>query len=346
MEDVLGGRTDRERFDDFLAHWESILTRRVAEAVEACAEIDGVCGLLLAGSVGRGEPWPLSDIDLLPIYNDGQVEGAQAEIERRRVEILGRWVNEGWWTGLDIGRLMFTRDELIRVLAPSGPDITTLLRDDRWYYSLDKGYRGRSAYDPTGLADALARWLTEHRFSRPSVRFRLARARREVEASYRRLQASIECHDPQEATKDLRSAVKWLQAWQLECWGERDTSLGRIGTRFEVLAHDRDQADLVKTLRVLSDLEDEAVQQRMAAAPDWVWERHDRSWRARRYVGEAVTRLQDARDTLRVCSLYEMRSVLARPFPSWLAIRPEAEALTEQATHLAALMALCFAATP
>lgn len=346
MEDVLGGRTDRERFEDFLANWESILARRVAEAVEACAEIDGVCGLMLAGSVGRGEPWPLSDIDLLPIYDDDHVEEARAEIERRRVEILGRWVNEGWYTGLDVGRLMFTRNELIRVLGPSGPDIATLLRDDRWYHSLDKGWRGRAAYDPMDLVDALAHWITEHRFSPPSVRFRLARAGREVEESYRHLQAYIGSQDPQEATKELRSAVKWLQTWQLERWGERDTSQGRVGTRFELLAHDRDQPELVEALRVLSDLENESVQRRMAAAPDWVWERHDRSWRARRYVGEAVTRLQDARDTLRVCSLYEMRRVLARPFPSWLAIRTEAEALNEQATHLAALMGLWFADMP
>ncbi len=345
MEDVLGGRTDRARFDDFLTHWESILARRVTEAVEACAQVPGVYGLLLAGSVGRGEPWPLSDIDLLPIYDDAQVEEAQAEIERRRVELLGRWVTEGWGTGLDIGRLMFTRHELMRVLGSSGPDITTVLKDDRWYHSLDKGYRGRAVYDPTDLGDALAHWLTEHRFSRAAVRFRLARARQEVEASSRRLHASIERQEPQEATKDLRTAVKWLQTWQLERWGERDTSLGRVGTRFEVLALDRGQPELVKALRVLSDLEDASVQRRMAVAPDWVWERHDRSWHARRSVGESVTRLQDARDTLRVSSLYEMGRALARPFPSWLAIPSEAEALTEHATQLAALMARCFADT-
>ncbi|MDP9359379.1 MAG: hypothetical protein M3R02_29660, partial [Chloroflexota bacterium] len=224
-------------------------------------------------------------------------------------------------------------------------DITTVLQDDRWYYSLDKGYRGRAVYDPTGMADALAHWLTEHRFSRAAVRFRLARARQEVEASSRRLHASIERQEPQEATKDLRTAVKWLQTWQLERWGERDTSLGRVGTRFEVLALDRGQPELVKALRVLSDLEDASVQRRMAVAPDWVWERHDRSWHARRSVGESVTRLQDARDTLRVSSLYEMGRALARPFPSWLAIPSEAEALTEHATQLAALMARCFADT-
>lgn len=43
-----------------------------------------------------------------------------------------------------------------------------------------------------------------------------------------------------------------------------------------------------------------------------------RSWRARRWIGEDVTEVQDARDVLRVCSHYELRRVAAAPFPAWL----------------------------
>jgi hypothetical protein len=46
--------------------------------------------------------------------------------------------------------------------------------------------------------------------------------------------------------------------------------------------------------------------------------RHTHSWRARRWIGEDVTEIQDARDVLRVCSHYELRKVAAAPFPAWL----------------------------
>ena len=346
VEDVLGGRTDPHRFAAFLADWEAVLARRVEAAVAAFAAVDGVVGLVLAGGVGRGEPWPLSDIDLLPIYDDARMAEAQSEVERRRVALLAPWVAEGWWTGLDVGRLAFGRAEVVAALASDGPGPASLLGDDRWYHAVDKAYRGRAAHDPEGLAGRLAGWFTEHRFNAETVRFRLARNRSEVAATERRLRACLERRDAAGATMAIRSAVKWLQTGMLEGWGERDNSLGRLGTRFARLARDRGREDLVDAMDDLSDLGDSSLRQRLATAPGWVWERHDRSWRARRHVGEAVTRLEDARDTLRVCTLYAARQVEVPPFPGWLAIPTDAGALNDKAAHLVNLRRLWFAELP
>lgn len=168
MEDVLGGRTDSRRFAEYLSDWEAILERRIDEAVAALAEVEGVHGLVLAGSLGRSEAWPLSDIDILPIYDAAMMDVAAAEVERRRLALLEPWIGQGWWTGLDIGRLRFTRDEVIGVTTRHDHEMLDILSDDRWYYSIDKGYRGRAVYDPDGTAAALATWFTEQRFN-PSV---------------------------------------------------------------------------------------------------------------------------------------------------------------------------------
>lgn len=343
MEDVLGGRTDSRRFSAFLANWQAVLARRVDQAVAAFADVDGVSGLVLAGSIGRGELWPLSDIDLLPIYDDDRAQVAQHEVERRRVETLRPWIDEGWWTGLDIGRLMFLRSELDQLVALEGAQPDELMRDDRWYYSIDKGYRGRAVYDPEGLASRLARWLSEHRFAPDVVQFRLQRERREVAMAQEALVGRLGHGDHVGATVALRAAVKWLMIWQLEIWGERDVSQGRIGTRFTQLAKARSQSELALALDVLSSLADASVEQRMAAAPDWVWERHDRSFLARCSIGEGVSRIEDARDTLRVCAMYETRRISGPPFPAWLAIPTEISTLDAQAVRLAAVIDWRFA---
>jgi hypothetical protein len=255
-------------------------------------------------------------------------------------------VAEGWWTGLDIGKLAFTAFEVAAAIAADAPASTALLDDDRWYYSIDKAYQGRAVYDRSGLAAPLARWLTAQRFSSPVVRLRLDRARREVEQARHRSRVSLEHRAARGVTIAVRTAVMWLQAWQLERWGERDASLARVGTRFEVLARERGRPELAAALNELSCLDDASVERRMAAAPGWVWERHDRSWRARRHVGEPVTRRQDARDVLRVCGHYALRRQPASPYPAWLAIPVDAGRLAAIAERLSAVASCWFLDDP
>lgn len=158
MEDVIGGYTDAERFRGFLAAWRTRLGERTARAVAAISAIDGVDGLILAGSIGAGQPWPLSDIDVLPVYDDLKQPAAQEAVEAARLALIEQWRDEGWWTGVDTGRLCFTTEELGRVFRIPDPDPLPLLTDDRWYHSIDKGFRGRAVADPHGLAAPLAGW--------------------------------------------------------------------------------------------------------------------------------------------------------------------------------------------
>ncbi len=333
MEDVLGGRADSIRFQAFLDNWEAIMARRVEEALAAFGSVEGLHGLVLAGSVGRGDPWPLSDLDLLPIYADDALDSAPAEIDRRRRILLARWIAEGWWTGLDIGRLRFTQSEVERVLNADEETPLEVLGEDRWYYSLDKGYGGRALLDADGLATALTAWFTAHRFVSQVVAFRLARERQELGLAVRRCDEAAHARDPLMATMQLREAVKWVQTWHLERWGHRDNSLGRLGTRFAIQAKAHGVAWLVEALDDLSDLDAASVWRRLETAPDWVHERHDRSWRARQHVGEPISRLDDARDTLRVCALYGVRRIAEPPYPAWLSIL-DAEVLATKVTKL------------
>ena len=327
MEDVIGGRADPAKFDAYLADWRTVLARRTAAAVAALSEVSGVCGLILAGSLGRGDEWPLSDIDLLPIYN-GAIDGdAAAEVERRRMALQSEWLRQGWWTGLDIGRLAFTQEELRQALEGDDLTVAALLQDDRWYHSVDKGYQGRAVFDTARVADALTEWLTAHRFSPAVVRLRMEREEQEIADAMDRLGDAEIKADPLGVAVESRLVVKWVQTWLLESWGERDNSLGRFGTRFERSAHAHGMTDLITKLNSVSSLDEGSVRRRMSAAPAWVWERHDRSWRSRRLIGEEVLRDQDARDVLRVCSHYALQKHPSPTYPEWLAVPTERQTM-------------------
>jgi hypothetical protein len=252
--------------------------------------------------------------------------------------MLAPWIDEGWWTGLDIGKLAFTRSEVTRMLSLDEPSVLTALVDDRWYHSLDKAYGGQAVFDPDGLASSLADWLTRQRFSPSIVRLRLAREHRQVTSALQNLRVSLDQEDMLAATTALRTGVHWRRIAMLEEWGERDASVARVGSRFDKLAVARGLRRIAETLNVLCDLDDASVDQCMAAAPWWVRERHDRSLRAWQKHGDSVNRLEDARDVLRISTLYAMRRLSAPPFPAWLSIPTDGKELLERAAILAALV--------
>src|SRR5262245_16877926 len=90
--------------------WRQILDERLEEAIAALSSVPGVRGLVLAGSVGRGEPWPLSDIDMLPVTAAGA--DIAAELERCHAALIDWWAASGRAQTLDMGWLRFTDQEV------------------------------------------------------------------------------------------------------------------------------------------------------------------------------------------------------------------------------------------
>jgi len=150
MDEVLGTHNDDLEFARYLYRWREFMAARIAQAAGTFAAVPGIDGLILAGSNGAGTAWPLSDIDLIPIYQDAQLERVREAVEQVRLELMAGWSRQGWRTGLDIGRLYFTRSEVDRAAAFGDDDLPRLLQDDRWYHAIDKAYCGKALSDAGG----------------------------------------------------------------------------------------------------------------------------------------------------------------------------------------------------
>ncbi|WP_331748391.1 nucleotidyltransferase domain-containing protein (plasmid) [Streptomyces sp. NBC_00984] len=98
--------------------WKQLLDDRLTEAVDMLGAVPGVHGLIVGGSLGRDEPWPMSDIDLLPVYASS-MEPSQ-RVEERRNELVDRWAASGHAQTLDPGWPAFTAQEQRDVLS-AGP---------------------------------------------------------------------------------------------------------------------------------------------------------------------------------------------------------------------------------
>lgn len=322
---------------DLFTNWQRILEERAGQSMEALSQVPGVLGLILCGSLGRREGWPLSDVDLILIYEDGEAERASAEVEAARVALLDEWMDEGLSTSLDAGKLAFARSEVEAALSLPPGEATQLLDDPGWFHSLDKGYRGRAAFDPDGLAAPLAAWLTEARFAPEVMRGRIEAHWRQTLTYQQRAVKALHDGNPVAAELALRESLHALMRNLIERWGGRDNSFARFGTRFAHTAADRGEQALAGEIFTLAGLDAAGVARRLALTPEGIRLRHRLSLAARKLVGEPISADEDARDVLLVFSTMRMRHGLP-PFPVWIDIAGDAAVTADRVERYSRLL--------
>jgi predicted nucleotidyltransferase len=339
--------------------WRELLDERLAEAVAELGRVQGVRGLIVGGSLGRGDPWPLSDIDLVPIYASSagtpdpaaeagrrhaprlepglEVERRHAppvdparEVERRQALLVDWWAASGRAQTLDVGWLAFTDREVLEAVDSGPVEAAARMPDRRWLHGTDKAYGGRAAADPDGLAQAFVDWVNRVRFHPLVVAARARLWWRQALDARRDAGAALAGQDPASATSRLREAAGALRLALIEGWGERSSSMGRDWTRFERMADRRGRRDLAERLAALADADPQALARRADLAPAWLRERIDLAAGARRLIGEDVTPAQNARDQLLAFATHvaRHRPDLAGP---WMAGGPEPDLPTSLA---------------
>ncbi|MEF3303695.1 hypothetical protein [Paenibacillus sp. GYB003] len=322
----------------YLANWRSVLARRAAQAAETFGGVAGVKALLLGGSLGGGEPWPLSDIDIVPIYDDGRELEANGRIQELRTALIEAWEREGWRTALDVGTLYLsaaTAKELARADAGAAE---RLLGDRSVYHIVDKAYNGQAVYDPDGIGRDVAHWIRRNRFDAEIAGMRKAKLKERYAENGSLLDEAIALGRRSAAAYFMNEAVELLRTYLLESWGERDNSFARLGSRFERLAERKGVRHIADRFNAWKSLDDASAARRIACAPESVRNRHRLSYACRRMVGEDVSDIQDARDVLRVFGRYELRRAMngdpEGADAPWLAIPREMSALRQTQAEL------------
>lgn len=327
-------RVDNTR--DRVPRWQQMLAERLKEAIAVLSAVPGVRGLVLAGSVGRGEPWPLSDIDMLPIVA-ADVDCAE-EIERRRSALVDWWAASARAQTLDVSWLRFTDQEATAALDFGPAETAQLMHDRRWLHGLDKQYGGRGVGDPDGLAGAFAVWATRMRFEPLVVAARVQQWQAQVDQARERAIAALSRADRITATLALREAARALRLVLLEGWNERLSSMGREWTRFERMASKRNAQHLARRLAALADALPDNALERARLAPAWLQERIDLAYAGRQAIGERVSAEENARDQLAAFAVH-VPKYAPQPWGEWIGLpAPDLEARLSELDELVTMI--------
>jgi predicted nucleotidyltransferase len=297
--------------------WMELLQERTGEAVNALQSIPGVRGLILGGSIGRGQPWPISDIDILPIIEPEC--GTEEEVENQRAALVEWWSYSVRPQSLDVGRLRFSPKEAVEVTVAglsSGPE---KMADQRWFHGVDKAYNGKIVADHDGLAHSLLDWINTVRFDEATVRARIDQLWMRVDSARQRLTKAMAENDRDSATLALRATAGPLSTILLESWGTRIGSMSRSSTLFERIADAQDASSIADRLAFLNGTRKEDALQKMKSAPLWLRERVNITFAARQEVGENVTKDENARDQIAAFAILVTRR-RPKPWGDWVGV--------------------------
>jgi predicted nucleotidyltransferase len=273
--------------------WRRLLDERLDEAGRLLLRVPGVAGFVVGGSLGRDEPWPASDIDLLIVFETS--DAPAADLETARAELVDWWAASARAQTLDMGGITFTVPD-IRAAMEGGP-AWVIDRFDRrsWFHGIDKGYGGRASDGSAPVVAEFAAWLTGIRFDPLIVAARIDRWTGAARGEYEAARAAA---DPAVATILMRESARSARMALLESWGERLGSMGREWTRFERMARVHGQEDLAARITTIAGADVDRVSARVGSVPTWLAERIDVCWAARMAVGEDVSEAENARDQL------------------------------------------------
>lgn len=328
--------------EHYFARWREILDGRLNATVESLSTVPGVIGLVVAGSLGRGEPWPLSDIDIVPIYAEGHETGSSRRVSARALALEAAWEAEGIRTDVDVGSIWFTDREARQAVSRSPRQTVPLLADFRWYHGIDKPYAGRAAWDPTGVGRDFLAWVNRIRFSAEVVSAILARAGRELLESIDQAERSLERGNADEAGMALHRVGHFMVVHLMTSEGLRCSSFGRLGTLFERAMVERGRDETARSVMDVMLLGPADVEWRFDGAPDHLRQRHELSLAARRMAGEDISASADRRDALLAFTTYAFRRREA-PLGRWTGLgcdRGKMIARLERARRLASALSI------
>jgi predicted nucleotidyltransferase len=301
-----------------LDDWRARIERVAEEESRFFAQLPYAKAVAVIGSVGRGEPWPLSDVDLLLITDlpgDTNAQAVVGEVEaerRKRLEDarIPVEVEADLWAALRLTELAEACQE---------DDDSFLHRMEHWYWRgiVTKSQGARVVKDTSGY---LKRFLERSKDLFKSSRFRDSWLGVELGEASDAVQSGTEAirqQDWQEAAWKLLSLTGNIICGCYAAWSVGPQSLVRCITMFEKVAEAEASQPLASLVTRLARLDEADCSSRLDSLPAAGRHEIDVVYEIRRETESGVSRLSVARDMLHATAQIQRKSPTSGTWDGW-----------------------------
>ncbi len=324
-----------------LRDWRERIARVEAQETAHFGSLPYVKGLAVIGSVGRGTPWPISDVDLLVVADFWGGEDPESLIRREEEERIRRLHAAGIPNDVEAGNwVLLTKD--VRAAAEADEDaLFDMVDHPHWIGIVIKSEGARVALDFDGYVTQFIsrcnRILWTDRFVKLWLRQAIDDAEERVEGARRCLREG----DTAAASLDLILAAHGMTGPMYSLWRKLPESISRGVTRFLMAAEEMGEQEIASHFLSAARLNGDEVGERFAATPPAGQRERDVWLAVRRGNGEALDELGATRDLLHI-SLWVavmLDRSLSAPYPLWTGVTADERVVRHQLDAAQAMLA-------
>jgi predicted nucleotidyltransferase len=315
--------------EEILDGWRERIEKVASEESRFLAALPYVKGVAVIGSVGRGSPWPISDVDMLTVAEAWEGRDAEALTRQVESERNARLAERVIPNEIEPSEWVVSSHDLCEAAAESDDAFFRRLEHPHWLGILLKAVGGRVCHDATGSIPAFLQRCNE---TFPADRLLALWAGKVVShcsGLLGRAESLIRDGSYMEASVEiLRTTYQQLPAGAYAVWRVVPQSSSRGVSRFLSAAQAGGVADLCLAA---SRLDEPTTWERFDAVPPEGKGARDLMQRVRRGAGEDVDELAATRDLL---NLTLWKAVIADPAagprPLWTGVTDNARKVKAQ----------------
>ncbi len=313
-----------------LSRWRERIDLVSAEETAYLSNLPYVKGVALIGSVGRRDPWPCSDIDLLIIADRWQGQDPERFIRAEETKRNERLQAASIPNVVEAGNWVLLTDDVVEAVDAGEDEFLRKLEHSHWLGVVIKSVGASVAKDFDGQ---VGRFLDRcnHMFSTDCfIHLWLGRVicttGYELETAARLMK---EGDWSNASLRILRTAYQDLPAGCYAMWQNVPQSSARGVSRFLDTASSVDDQEIGELYLKAARLTERDVWQRFAAVPPSGKRMRDVMWAIRRGAGERIDGLAVTRDVLNL-SLYYIEDNNTCPLPRWTGVTNDAATVRAQ----------------